>query len=135
MSKIKIIVVIIILIFFISYLLCGIWGEDIYMLLTPKVKAKGIGAAIWDDKKYHNVINVDDLYTDDGSYYVYTIKTKSSYWYSTYYIIKENVDVLSRNGSEVAIDFLDQNVYEGGIIVSEFVDECKEGAEVYVIFE
>lgn len=134
MSKKRICSIVVLLLFVVLYIVCYAGGEYIYKWTTPQVEGKGIGSALWDNKKYHNVIDADDLYNENGMYYVYLIRTKTSYWYTSYFIEKEPVSVITSRGDKVAIEFTSAEASGDNVIVSEFLDGVKEYSEVYVQF-
>lgn len=132
MSKKQIWSIVILAVVVVGYIVCCVGGEYIYKWTTPQVEGKGIGSALWDNKKYHNVIDMDDLYEEDGSYYIYLIKPKTVYWYTTYYVEREQVNIISINGEKVAIEFTSAAAFENNMIVSEFMGSVEEYSEVYV---
>lgn len=134
MSKKRIFSIVILSALVVGYIVCCVGGEYIYKWTTPKVEGKAIGAALWNNEKYHNVIDADDLYNKNGVYYVYLIRPKTSYWYTTYYIEKETVNIISSKGEKVAIEFTSAEALKDNMIVSVFIDNVEEHSEVYVQF-
>ena len=51
-----------ILIVFAVMILCSLFGDQIYKLTTPNVKAEAVKVAVWDNVKYNCVIEKDNIY-------------------------------------------------------------------------
>ena len=50
------------LIVFTVMILCSLFGDQIYKLTTPNVKAEVVKVAVWDNVKYNCVIEKDNIY-------------------------------------------------------------------------
>lgn len=62
------------LIVFTVMILCSLFGDQIYKLTTPNVKAEVVKVAVWDNVKYNCVIEKDNIYEDSDGQYVFLIK-------------------------------------------------------------
>ena len=121
------------LIVFTVMILCSLFGDQIYKLTTPNVKAEVVKVAVWDNVKYNCVIEKDNIYEDSDGQYVFLIKKDNSFWYAKNHLERGNIRLLSENNDQVAVEFISQNYSSGDLIVAVFIDEAGFYSDVYVV--
>ena len=121
------------LIVFTVMILCSLFGDQIYKLTTPNVKAEVVKVAVWDNVKYNCVIEKDNIYEDSDGQYVFLIKNDNSFWYVKNHLERGNIRLLSENNDQVAVEFISQNYSSGDLIAAVFIDEAGFYSDVYVV--
>lgn len=133
MNKARVCSVLMILFIFATMILCSHFGDHIYQLTTPNVKAEAVNVAVWNNVKYRFVIKKNNIYEDSEGQYVFLVKKDTSFWYTKNHLEKGCIHVLSENNDQVAVEFVSPNYVTGDLIVADFIDEAGLYTDVCVV--
>ena len=107
-------------------------NTNIYKMTVNNVSGTGIGAGFIDDTKYETVIKNEHIKYENDTPYVFLIKQKKTFWYTSNYIEKAEIDILANDGGKCAVVFVNKNYNLSDRLLTKSAKTPREGEDVYL---